>query len=254
VEQTLNIINETPSVAPEPRPCRPSASSVVPLASGKMSLQSGEIPEAVWSKLRAASVSTEHEPGSSLFWQGDPAARVYFLESGRVKITRNENGRELIVGLRLPGSFLGASAALLGGVHPFTAQTLSACRLRQLGGEALQRIAGADHAFCLHLLRSQLREMSEDLENASGVGCLTVRQRLQAFLWRFASSAVQGWTGPLRLELPLRNWELAQLLAITPEHLSRVLKELEGEGLVERRRGWLILPNPSLLTSISSHA
>jgi CRP/FNR family transcriptional regulator len=254
VEQTLDVDNPPPAVS-HPGAASPSSFSTVPLASGKTSLQSGEIPEAVWNKLRAVSVSADHDPGESLFWQGDPALRVYFLESGRVKITRNENGRELIVGLRLPGSFLGAPAALLGGVHPFSAQTLSTCLLRQLGAEALQRIAGADHAFCLHLLRSQLREMSEDLDNASGVGCLTVRQRLQGFLWRFACSGVNGRSGPLRLELPLRNWELAQLLAITPEHLSRVLKELEADGLVERRRGWLILPDPRLLlTPVSSHA
>ncbi len=201
--------------------------------------------EAVSPRLAREATTLDLEPGTPLFWQGDVPSRVFFISSGRAKLMRNASGRELIIGIRCPASFLGATDALLGREHPFSAQTLTRCRLLQLSAAALSRVAQADHDFCLHLLRSELQEMSEELDNASGVGCLGVRERLERYLRRLVG--VEPTRGPVRVELPLRHWELAQLLAITPEHLSRVLRELESDGLLERRRGWLVLPDPSRL-------
>lgn len=201
--------------------------------------------EALSPRVAQEATTVELDAGTPLFWQGDAPSRVFFILSGRAKLMRNASGRELIIGIRCPASFLGATDALLGREHPFSAQTLTRCCLLQLGAAALSRAAQADHDFCLHLLRSELHEMSEELDNASGVGCLGVRERLERYLRRLVGA--EPTRGPVRVELPLRHWELAQLLAITPEHLSRVLRELESDGLVERRRGWLVLPDPSRL-------
>lgn len=225
---------------------RPSYSRVAQFVGFSRNGLVDDIVDAVSPRIAREASTVDYEPGTALLWQGDQPSRVYFVVSGRAKLTRNASGRELIIGIRCPGSFLGAGDALLGREHPFSAETLTSCRLLQLSASALTRIAHADHDFCLHLLRSELGEMSEELDNASGVGCLGVRERLERYLRRLASSAAAGH-GPVRVELPLRHWELAQLLAITPEHLSRVLRDLESEGLVERRRGWLVVPDPARL-------
>jgi CRP-like cAMP-binding protein len=34
---------------------------------------------------------------------------------------------------------------------------------------------------------------------------------------------------------------------LTPQHLCRLLKELKNEGIIMRKNGWLILPNPKKL-------
>jgi CRP-like cAMP-binding protein len=197
---------------------------------------------------RIALVASAHgvEPDTPLLWQGERPERVYLLVSGRVKLTRNAHGRELIVGVRTAGSFIGATAALLGGEQAFGACTLSECRLLSLGASALLAVAQADHSFCLDLLRCELRALSRELDHSSGVACFGVRERVHRYLDRLLARA-PARSGPLRIALPLRQWELAQLLAMTPEHLSRVLRELESDGLVERRRGWLIVPDPARL-------
>jgi CRP-like cAMP-binding protein len=46
----------------------------------------------------------------------------------------------------------------------------------------------------------------------------------------------------------LKQWEVAQLLGITPEHLSRLIKQMEKEGIIGRENGWLIIRNPKKLS------
>jgi CRP-like cAMP-binding protein len=48
----------------------------------------------------------------------------------------------------------------------------------------------------------------------------------------------------MKLQIPLKLKELAQLIAITPEHLSRLLRELEQQGVISRNKGWLIMTDP----------
>jgi CRP-like cAMP-binding protein len=50
---------------------------------------------------------------------------------------------------------------------------------------------------------------------------------------------------PDSFSVPLTNQELAELLVITPEHLCRVLKEMEQKGLVRRDNGSLIVADPA---------
>ncbi|MGH2376405.1 MAG: helix-turn-helix domain-containing protein [bacterium] len=47
--------------------------------------------------------------------------------------------------------------------------------------------------------------------------------------------------------MPLRHWEIAQLLAVTPAYLSRLFNRLEQEGILLRRKGWLTISDPDNL-------
>ncbi len=58
--------------------------------------------------------------------------------------------------------------------------------------------------------------------------CLSGRHRLEKFLWKL----VQTQNGsdqnkPIKIQMILKNWEVAQLLALTPQHLCRLVKQLE---------------------------
>ena len=51
------------------------------------------------------------------------------------------------------------------------------------------------------------------------------------------------WSGlsfrPGNIRCPLRQWEVAQLVGVTPSYVSQLLGELEREGVVRRERGWI---------------
>src|SRR3990170_2990163 len=49
------------------------------------------------------------------------------------------------------------------------------------------------------------------------------------------------------LRLPLMHKELAQLIAVTPEHLCRLLREMEQQGIIKRNKGLVVVKDPSFL-------
>jgi len=76
------------------------------------------------------------------------------------------------------------------------------------------------------------------------LGTLTARQRLEQLLLQMISSKSQK---EMRLKWPLKLEEIAQLIAVQPEHLSRVLKEMEEEGMIQREKGGIVVSDPQRL-------
>src|SRR5438067_1184303 len=66
------------------------------------------------------------------------------------------------------------------------------------------------------------------------------RELLRSFLGMIGNNA-RHESGPL--ELPLRDWQVAQLLGVTRQYLSRLMQELEAGGTLRRSgKRWVLLP------------
>jgi CRP-like cAMP-binding protein len=50
--------------------------------------------------------------------------------------------------------------------------------------------------------------------------------------------------------LPLKQRELAELIGVTPEHLSRILNTLSKDGVLYVNKGWIVIPNPQALLAL----
>lgn len=187
--------------------------------------------------------------GAILFRQGEPVRGLHLIEDGFVKLTRSEaSGRQVLVGLRAPGWLLGASAALLGLPHPITAETVTTCTLRQLAkGDYLTLLEG--NIWVSHWVqRMQARQTYEQIVLLGTLGALSPRQRLEQFLvHQIPGGSVAPVRGVVQLTLPLQQQELAQAIGVSPEHLSRLLKQLEAEGYIVRKKGRLQIPKDSVL-------
>jgi CRP-like cAMP-binding protein len=60
--------------------------------------------------------------GDVLFYEGTPASEMYYLESGKLRITRRILNRNIKLGELMPGEFLGEVAVIGGGTRSATAR------------------------------------------------------------------------------------------------------------------------------------
>lgn len=180
--------------------------------------------------------------------QGDEPECAFLIEEGFIKLTRIEDERQAILGLEGPGSVVGGSCAILHRPHMATAETVSPCRLRRLPGNELRLAARANPSLAWRLLHLACEESHRLVENLGSIVCLSVRRRVERLLCQAVEKDLRaGARAPVRLTLPLRHWEIAQMLAVTPEHLSRVFRELVEDGIIERRKGWILVTAPERL-------
>jgi CRP-like cAMP-binding protein len=198
--------------------------------------------ECGWGFLARLGLQQSHPRGAAILRQGSPSRDSFLIETGLVKIVlATEDDRERIVDVRSPGSALGVCDALLGVPYAITVKALTDCACWRVRVSDLQRAAAADPAFSRLLHEALSREIRRFTNLIHGEEA-SARRRFERLLARVGQcDDSRSPQSTLRVHLPLKLWELAELLAITPAHLSRLLHRMESEGALERRPGHIFV-------------
>ena len=107
-----------------------------------------------------------------------------------------------------------------------------------------------DAHVSLYLHELHAREVRSRLRDLMEISSRSTEYRLRRLLSEVVSG-LQAFrpTGDKNIRIPLKRWEISQLLAITPEYTSRLLQRLELDGLIRRNAKFLEIPEPSKLLS-----
>ena len=170
--------------------------------------------------------------GEVLFHEGDAADSMYSVLEGRMKLVRySPRGKEMLLHLVGPGQSF-AEAALFGeGTYPATAEAVSASRLWALPRARLMELIRRDPELGVALVASVsmwTRKLAASLELLTQ---RRVEERLALYLLgrtgadRLADGAEILLTEPKHL--------IAAQCGTAPEVLSRTLRRLEEEGILE---------------------
>lgn len=185
--------------------------------------------------------------GETLFHSGESEAACATLVSGALKVTSYDaEGNERILALIHPAGFVGEMFG------PFARHDVVA-----LADSELCLFAGPEFDRALDrypkLARALLRRTQEDLHASRDLLALTgtssAEQRVAGALLSMARAASNSSCHPARqFDLPLSRGELAGMLGLTIETVSRMLTRLEHEGAIRRegKRG-IELIDPALL-------
>jgi CRP-like cAMP-binding protein len=192
--------------------------------------------------LQAAGPAQRYPRGTEFFSQGGESEAVFLITGGLVKLLRCcPDGRAVIVGLRSPGWILGGAAAVLGDPYTVTACAVTPCEALRLHTGLFHELIRTNVEVSGYVHRLHAMEVGSGLTHLGDFGNLSARQRLEGFLCDLAHELPPSPDG---VEIPLRDWEIAQLVAITPPYLSRLVQELTLSGRLERQRNVLILHAP----------
>jgi CRP/FNR family transcriptional regulator len=151
------------------------------------------------------------------------------IETGLVKLVRlTDDGAESILGLRSNGWIIDASSAVLNFPFPFSAVAVTRCTIRRAHRSAFLQLVNSSSAL-MHDLNSLIcREIHAEQEQQIEFRNGSAQSRLDRLLSEL--SRLTCSQDPLD-GLPLKRFEIAQLLSITPEHLSRLLRLREEARL-----------------------
>jgi CRP-like cAMP-binding protein len=191
-----------------------------------------------------------YPPTVELFSQGGRPGDVYFIHRGIIKLSRLEsNGQEVLLDLRFAGSLVGSAAVIREKLHPFSAVTITRCVLSRWSSGQFLSLLTSDAALAARVRETLCDEVLDHVTRISQLTCLTARQRLEQLLWQFCQrlSPTNSSQHGSKLQLPLKHYEIAHLLSITPTYLCRLLNALETENVIRRSKGWIIISKPSAL-------
>lgn len=176
----------------------------------------------------AAATTQIHAPrGTVLFKQGDPCLGFHTVMYGQVKLMLiSSAGDEKVVRLIRPGGSFGEALMFMEKPYIVTAQTLEDTLLLHVGKAAL--FAAMDRHP--RLARKMIASLSQRLHALmSDVEAYSMRSGAQRAIGYFLKDDAPTH----KIRLSTSKAVIASRLNLTPEHFSRILRELSDQKLIE---------------------
>lgn len=175
--------------------------------------------------------------GDMVFWAGEHCDAFHFVISGQVKLyVASSNGMEKVVELVGPGQSFAEATMFLPDPHLLNAQALQESMLLSVGKAAVFDEIQRNPGFSLRMLSGISQWFQRLLMDVESYSLQSGMQRLIGYLLRDVDLSVGVSHGVVTVALPVSKATIASRLSLTPEYFSRVLHQLESEGLIRISR------------------
>jgi CRP/FNR family transcriptional regulator, cyclic AMP receptor protein len=173
------------------------------------------------------------KPKQAFFSQGGTADSIFYLQSGRAKLTVfSEQGKEATISLFTVGDFIGEeSLASIGGLRLATVTAITACRALKIDRDEMVRVMHEEHTFSdlflKFLLARSMRtqaDLVDQLFNSS-------EKRLARILLLLAEFGKPG--EPESLIPEITQEALAEMIGTTRSRVSYFMNRFRKLGFIE---------------------
>jgi len=194
----------------------------------------GELGEGALHALSDLFVRRRVAKGAIVFLEGEQGDRFFLVVKGRLKaFRRTPPDRDITVFGLEAGDFFGFLPLLDGGSYPVSVAALTPAELLVLYRPDFLRFTRDNPSFCLALLAHLARRLRGCLDQIETLGRQGALSRVAHGLLSLVP-AEAARDAAVEVNLPFTQAELAQILHITAENLSRALTKLSRGALVQR--------------------
>jgi CRP-like cAMP-binding protein len=179
----------------------------------------------------------------------DASAGIFGLLSGGVRLSQyTPTGKHILYATFSPGTWFGIISEFDGLPRPHNAIAVEPSRLLQIPSAAFREIVSRDWRFCFDMARSVVVLFRNTLDLLAEMRTLPYPARVAQALLAMSDQelAVRGGDAEPRVTQD----DLAAIVGVTRQTISRLLTDWERDGVVERRYGRVRLIDTARLARI----
>ena len=185
---------------------------------------------AILNDIKVRRIYAKHE---IIFKQGERCEGVYCVQSGLVGVRKTDVERNsVLIGLIFPGQTLGYRPCLAEEPHYGTGEALEKTTVCFIENSVVRQIIGQNPALGLRFLKQVARFWGELEEKYFENVTLDIRTRFCRLLVILMNHyGKSNGTGEIVFDIPLSRQDLAAAIGTRPESMSRIIKELNDDGV-----------------------
>jgi CRP-like cAMP-binding protein len=197
-------------------------------------------------------IRTTYVAGDYIFFENDPADRLYVVQSGEVKLIKHsESGQDVILEVFAAGQVFGGIAFLVGKHYPATAQAQTDVTVLSIPSETFRDIVQRYPDVALTIIRVLGTRLMDTQEQVRQLVAERVERRLARMLLKLADQVGVAADEGVRIDMPITRQDLAEMTGTTLETVSRIISRWRREGIVEAGREEIVITHPHGLVLIA---
>jgi len=200
-------------------------------------------------KIKNFGEATKYKKGAYIFRDKYPSRSVYILIEGKASICKlNSAGGQRAIFI-LDGITLLNEPVSEGITSSADCVAFDDCLVLSIDNKVFFGLMAGDFELTkvvIEQISHKTRRMYRQLKNT--VSTTKVEKRLAAKLWKLCRDYGVRAEGGILINIDITSTNLADLIGIRRETVSRALKVLHDEGLIVYKRRKIIVPNPDNLS------
>jgi CRP/FNR family transcriptional regulator, nitrogen oxide reductase regulator len=189
---------------------------------------------------------------SFVFYQDDPAERIFVLKSGRIKLYQiADDGQQVLMRVMTPGMLFAAISLVEGAVYPVSAEAAQPSKVLYWSQDTMLKLIERFPPMAINALKILAGHVREFQNRYRELATERVERRLARTVLRLVSQTGRKTEEGVLLDLPLTRQDLAEMTGTTLFTVSRILSQWESQGLVLASRERLVVRYPHGLVSIA---
>jgi len=215
-----------------------------------------DLPRRSLDALQRLGFATVCPKGSVLSAERQSAREISIVCQGHVKISAgSQTGKTICLGIAGPGTVLGLSAAISKTPHQVRIETLEPCQLRIIKADRFLALARDDQSVCFAAAKCLSNDVRKMHECARLFGLShSAAQKLAQVLVGWDIHEDSEPKGKPRLRFHLTHQELAEVLGVARETVTRLLTSFERKELIHCRGATLVIENERRLRALAAVA
>ncbi len=170
---------------------------------------------------------------SVVFGPGDPCDAIYFIEQGRVRLTRlSPEKKRVILALLGPGDLIG-EAAWETGEHETYAETVEDTRLYQISRESFENLVRQNPNFALRLIQILGLRLKQAQARIEDLVFRSVPSRVARLLLSLAETHGKVTPSGIRVEFKLTHQEIANMVGSSRVTVTQILNRMRSSHWIE---------------------
>jgi CRP/FNR family transcriptional regulator len=202
-----------------------------------------KLPKSAMEAFQPIKFTMVHSAGATLFVEGQVCRGIYVLCKGRVKLSANsKDGQTLILKVAQAGEVLGLSAAVSGIPYETTAETGQPCQLNFVKRDDFLKFLAEHGEACMHAAMQMGRECQHAYQQLRSFTMSSASERIARLIleWSQDDSGIATAHG---IKLALTHDEIAQIIGMSRETVTRTLATFRKQGIAELHGSTLLIQN-----------
>ena len=188
-----------------------------------------------------------------VFAPGDPDDRLYLLLDGTVRLYKIYGDyKEATTALLKEGGVFGKLNLVEGRWQDVFAEAVTDSRVASIQKASIERVIKSDPAFALKLFSSFSERLRQSDEVIESLLHREVSTRLATLLMNLGERFGESNGVGTLIDVRLTHQDLANMIASTREAVSKVMSELQRDGVIESRNRRIVIVSGEALAEYAS--
>ena len=206
------------------------------------------VPDPSITRLTTGKTQREYLTDQPVFSQGDPALAVFYIQSGKVRLTvRSVDGEQVVIAIRGEGSFLGECCLTGQEARSATARALRRSTIVRVEKQAMMELLRTDPGFAERFLTYALTRGIR-IEADLGACVFDPREKRLTRMRRKKAGVGAGWR-PIPVAAMMSPESMAGIICTTSSNVSAFLDSFRERGFIDSK-GTEMLVHISLMSLV----